>query len=637
MSLPNDDNETLHALTPGTNTPAASTASNADVLLPSTPPSSADVPIDPQLLHADFFPARKPDGSLVSEEAYKAHLFTIRKREPLRAACSHFKIRFATRANLEFLWNALVRHWYPARATTNPSPDHAVAGPSKTLSIVIPPRPAHSVGQSSGQTDQEILEADFDVDDEALTKQYDVGEGVVEAVFGALDTGGLEEEDEDEESEDIDLDDDATYKQFQTSVRVSAAQRTEANRRAGGRKTQKCVVKSWNIFQKEALAAGKLRDDIVDEHALLLFVDFCARRCKRDRRGEYIPNTRIGASQIKKEFFGALRIRKVQDARDPTLAIKRPATTVHVYDAVKTRMDEALQNAREGLIPAEDAPDIIANTFLAQLSDETLTRIRYGFLEHRELKPTINGHLAWTMMNASGNRGDDIRALRLCEMQPYQFLHPNGETSIPAVLGLQSDMEQKARSKGMKTTINPTYTCFIAHRNPEMCSLGAFALYLHYIHDVADVDTKYDIDYTVNKSWHAIRLIHGSSATVPYNETALQNLFVQSYRKAGVESNLKAHLARHMLGYHQEKMGVRSEETSKLGWSRDTYQNTYAPALPKSAILGAHGYKLHETYNPSWIQVEVPKPFLELVCPAAERNIESVKGLVSSMIRLQRT
>jgi len=108
-----------------------------------------------------------------------------------------------------------------------------------------------------------------------------------------------------------------------------------------------------------------------------------------------------------------------------------------------------------------------------------------------------------------------------------------------------------------------------------MCPLGAFALYLHYIHDVADVDTKYNIDYTVNKSWHAvsisvflsheilalmlvffqIRLIHGSLATIPYNETALQNLFVQSYKKAGVESNLKAHLAHHMLGYHQERMG----------------------------------------------------------------------------------
>ena len=35
-----------------------------------------------------------------------------------------------------------------------------------------------------------------------------MGEGVAKAVFGALDMGGLEEEDEDEELEDMDLDND---------------------------------------------------------------------------------------------------------------------------------------------------------------------------------------------------------------------------------------------------------------------------------------------------------------------------------------------------------------------------------------------------------------------------------------------
>ena len=44
-----------------------------------------------------------------------------------------------------------------------------------------------------------------------------------------------------------------------------------------------------------------------------------------------------------------------------------------------------------------------------------------------------------------------------------------------------------------------------------------------------------------------IRLLHGSSVLVPYNETALQNLFVQSYKKAGVVSQIKVHLAHHML------------------------------------------------------------------------------------------
>jgi len=39
------------------------------------------------------------------------------------------------------------------------------------------------------------------------------------------------------------------YEKYQTKTRVSAAQRTEGNRRAGGRKTQKSVAKSWNVSQ----------------------------------------------------------------------------------------------------------------------------------------------------------------------------------------------------------------------------------------------------------------------------------------------------------------------------------------------------------------------------------------------------
>jgi len=42
-----------------------------------------------------------------------------------------------------------------------------------------------------------------------LAREYDVGNGVAESIFGALDTGGLEDEDEDEELDDFeDLDND---------------------------------------------------------------------------------------------------------------------------------------------------------------------------------------------------------------------------------------------------------------------------------------------------------------------------------------------------------------------------------------------------------------------------------------------
>lgn len=59
------------------------------------------------------------------------------------------------------------------------------------------------------------------------------------------------------------------------------------------------------------------------------------------------------------------------------------------------------------------------------------------------------GHIAWTCQNASGNRGDDLRALKQCDLQPYQILHPNMETVIPTILGLQD--EHKATKSGMQT------------------------------------------------------------------------------------------------------------------------------------------------------------------------------------------
>ena len=118
-------------------------------------------------------------------------------------------------------------------------------------------------------------------------------------------------------------------------------------------------------------------------------------------------------------------------------------------------------------MPNEDAVDIIANTFLSCVTEEQIAEIGLGFLKHRHRKYllqtvryyninkqhtvriVIMGHLAWTGQNASGNRGDDFRALKFSEMQPYVWLHPNKETAVESVLGLQG--EEKAGRKGLKT------------------------------------------------------------------------------------------------------------------------------------------------------------------------------------------
>jgi hypothetical protein len=38
-----------------------------------------------------------------------------------------------------------------------------------------------------------------------------------------------------------------------------------------------------------------------------------------------------------------------------------------------------------------------------------------------------------------------------------------------------------------------------------MCPISALAFFLHYLHDVVRIEEKYDVDYTSNKSWRAVR------------------------------------------------------------------------------------------------------------------------------------
>ncbi|KIM35282.1 hypothetical protein M413DRAFT_32634 [Hebeloma cylindrosporum] len=283
--------------------------------------------------------------------------------------------------------------------------------------------------------------------------------------------------------------------------------------------------------------------------------------------------------------------------------------------------------AFSGLVPNEDAPDITANTFLADITPEEIAQIGRAFLSHREVHPCINRHLAWTLQNASGNRGDGICSLRLAELQPGKMLHPNNETEIPVIFGLQA--EDKAGKRGMKTTINPFMTSFIAHRRAEMCPIGALAILHHYLYDVRQLATVEQIDWSLNKSWRQIWVLHSSkSMTSGYSSQSLYNLYVNAFRHADFDSpRLKVHFPRPTFGYKQESLGVESSETGKLGWKRGAaYDDTYRPAIPKKAVLGCHGYKEHEYYDPVWRHVHVPEVFLRLMCLMAEDIIAGVRG-----------
>ncbi|KAJ7692293.1 hypothetical protein B0H17DRAFT_1159658 [Mycena rosella] len=525
----------------------------------------------------------------------------LTRKAPLSQACSDLLITVPKTASLPRLRDALTSHWYAARMRQPGSTEPRVSSPL---------RPAPSEDRpESGDAENEA----------ALLRAFDVPGANAYELLSYEEEEEDEEEDEEEEDENqeeneenssgeaVESDDESAgdQEEFRIGVRVAAVRRTEGNRRAGGLKTQKAME-----FLGIARDTTQIMDDIVDEHALLLFIKYNAEREKRTRKGASIPGTHLSASQLKK-LAGCY----------PDLARDRPATTVIVFDAIKTRMDEALERVRNGLDDGEDAPDIIANTFLAE-----------GFLAHRHIRLAVFGHLAWTAQHASGNRGDDFRALKLCELQPFNITHPNGRTAIYSVLGLQG--EEKAGKRGMRTVVNPVYSAFIAHMEPEMCPLGALAFYFHYLYDVKKLPSIMNIDWALNKSWRQVRLLHGPKAeTVPFNEQSLYNLYCRASQAAGFNSRLKAHLPRHLLGYKQAEMNVDATEKSKMGWKGDidVYRVLIRLLILSQAILGAAGFRADEPYDPVWRHVRVPERFLSLVCTMAEEIQASIVGTSVSL------
>jgi hypothetical protein len=49
--------------------------------------------------------------------------------------------------------------------------------------------------------------------------------------------------------------------------------------------------------------------------------------------------------------------------------------------------------------------------------------------------------------------------------------------------------------------------------------------------------------------------VFGASPTKLYTDSSLYNLYGHAYKVAGFESSMKAHYARHMLGYRQARLG----------------------------------------------------------------------------------
>ncbi|KAG5219998.1 hypothetical protein IMY05_C4702000100 [Salix suchowensis] len=138
------------------------------------------------------------------------------------------------------------------------------------------------------------------IDDEAsLVNEFGLSIDGAEA-HEVLGYGDDDDEDNDDVNGEVDdlgegEDNTESFQSYQTQLRVSAVLHAEGNRRQGGLKTQKAVVRAWEEFRTLARFEGQIQDDIVDEHSLLSFIQYSAERPKRTRRGHPIPGTFVGA------------------------------------------------------------------------------------------------------------------------------------------------------------------------------------------------------------------------------------------------------------------------------------------------------------------------------------------------------
>ncbi|KAJ7045325.1 hypothetical protein C8F04DRAFT_1248731 [Mycena alexandri] len=160
--------------------------------------------------------------------------------------------------------------------STTPRPstsvlDPPIAGPSRLSSSSAPPRRrsrAHILRvASNSEDDEEHNEEDAESDAEELIKQY--------GVEGADEILGYDDEDDEGESDDekdgaTASDEEVAHAAFKRTTRVQAV------RRAGGIKTQKAVVKDFNEWQAMALEQGEIKDRIIDEHTILLYIEYSA-------------------------------------------------------------------------------------------------------------------------------------------------------------------------------------------------------------------------------------------------------------------------------------------------------------------------------------------------------------------------
>lgn len=240
----------------------------------------------------------------------------------------------------------------------------------------------------------------------------------------------------------------------------------------------------------------------------------------------------------------------------------------------------------------------------------------------------VRGLLVCALQISLGRRGMDIRSIRLSML--FHHILP-GVTPVSKCQVIGASLRHvKECHDNVEHLLG-----WARSKNRLECPLGAMALYLVYINDIAGcniIEMLREAVRTKSKGWQRIMLIQCKDTpnTQPISYSTHNDMCKAGLTAAGVtHKTATTHLDRSTIGCDLIEKGVTVEDTGMYeGWYHNTAADCYLRgAFKTEPMLIAHGWdKGREGYTCWWeTNTKIPVEILELVLPGLDLLVAEIE------------
>lgn len=185
-------------------------------------------------------------------------------------------------------------------------------------------------------------------------------------------------------------------------------------------------------------------------------------------------------------------------------------------------------------------------------SAEQFRGLQSLFLSQARVKPTyLRTRLDLLLGHFLVLRGESRRMAELCDF--HQVTYPAREGPTPCIAIVLTMSQSKTNTMGKKQFMGA-----IRHKEPELCTLGAFAEYLFYRFHIAGEKPP---NFKSRRSWYRTKCLLGKGQNQLSYAAQLEATHI-AFMKVGVVSTMVTHVPRSEGAKYAELYGVAEEEVS---------------------------------------------------------------------------